>query len=319
MQLFKERVKRMNDKKPTVSVCLVTYNQEKYIRQCLQSIVEQETDFDFEIIVGDDYSTDGTRAIVQEFADRYPDIVKPVLRGKNIGASKNYVSTHNAGTGEFIAHCDGDDLFLPKKLQSQVDYFRRNPGCSVIWHRVNCFDDAGNFCPGEAGDHSMFVDGVVTLGTALRLGTVGAHSSMMYRKSARKTIAPDFETLDLFYSWEYLCSGWGAILDDVLGEYRINASGSVSSTSRKKMRMLIAHHSNYYLQHYPEKRREIFVFALTNFLIDLKNRRKTTVDFLLLALRAISFVSIPAFLAHLKVARKMKRPVLSKKRDDACI
>ena len=64
--------KEIMDRPPKVSVCVVTYNQEKYIRQCLQSIVDQETDFDFEVIVADDCSTDRTSCIVQEFADKYP-------------------------------------------------------------------------------------------------------------------------------------------------------------------------------------------------------------------------------------------------------
>ena len=78
-------------KTPKVSVCVVTYNQEKYIRQCLQSIVDQETNFNFEILVSDDCSTDATRTIVLEFASKYPEIVKPMFRDRNVGAVKNFV------------------------------------------------------------------------------------------------------------------------------------------------------------------------------------------------------------------------------------
>lgn len=72
-----------------VSVCVMTYNQEKYIGQCLESLVTQETDFDFEIIVGDDFSTDGTRDVIQEYQKKYPDIIKPVFRDKNVGITEN--------------------------------------------------------------------------------------------------------------------------------------------------------------------------------------------------------------------------------------
>ena len=71
-----------------VSVCVVTYNQEKYIAECLDSLVSQETDFKFEIIVGEDCSTDGTRAIVQQYVDKYPDIVKPIFHDQNVGAAQ---------------------------------------------------------------------------------------------------------------------------------------------------------------------------------------------------------------------------------------
>lgn len=116
----------MQVKTPKVSVCVVTYNQEKYIRQCLQSIVDQETDFDFEVIVGDDCSTDGTRAIVQEFAEKYPDIVIPIFHEKNIGGTQNYFSVHKLAKGEYVAHIDGDDWWLPNKLSYQVNIIKNN-------------------------------------------------------------------------------------------------------------------------------------------------------------------------------------------------
>ena len=81
----------VTEKKPKVSVCVVTYNQEKYIRQCLQSIVDQETDFDFEVIVSDDCSMDGTCAIVQEFVEKYPGMVKPIFHDRNMGALRSVV------------------------------------------------------------------------------------------------------------------------------------------------------------------------------------------------------------------------------------
>lgn len=83
------------EKVPKLSVCVITYNQKEYIRQCLQSIVDQETDFDFEVIVGDDCSTDGTRAIVQEFARRYPKVVKPIFSEEYWGHPKLSVRSWN--------------------------------------------------------------------------------------------------------------------------------------------------------------------------------------------------------------------------------
>lgn len=295
---------------PKVSVCVVTYNQEKYIRQCLQSIVDQNTDFNFEVIVSDDCSTDGTRSILQEFVVKYPSLIKPVLREKNIGAFENFVSTHNIALGQFVAHCDGDDLFLPGKLQKQANFLETNSNCTVVWHRVNLFDDLGNYFPGEAADYSMFSNGIVTIEKALRLGSVAAHSSIMYRKSARKTSSPSFDALDLFYSWEYLCSGWGIILDEVLGEYRVDSSGSISKSPNLKMKALNAHHARYYSKQYPEYRKHIFLFALTNFFIDAKNRRKTAIEFFYLAISTFCLIKPKEFLLHIKNARKLRVPQL---------
>lgn len=208
---------------PKVSVCVLTYNHEAYIGACLQSIVDQKTNFKFEVIVADDCSTDGTRAIVREYGERYPGLVKPVLRPVNIGGTKNFLGTHNLATAIYVAHIDGDDLMLPGKLQKQVDFLDGNPEFSVVWHKVDLFDDDGRFVSGRNCDLSVFKDGVVTLEHALRLGAVAMHSSIMYRRSTRRTRETNFETLDLFYTWEYLTSGRGKILDDVLGSYRVSA------------------------------------------------------------------------------------------------
>jgi len=131
------------EKKPKVSVCVVTYNQEKYIRQCLQSIVDQETDFDFEVIVGDDCSTDSTRAIVQEFADRYQGLVKPIFHEKNLGPSQNYFSVHKSAKGEYVAHVDGDDYWLPNKLPYQVNILDKNRDLVFVADYIGSLNNLG--------------------------------------------------------------------------------------------------------------------------------------------------------------------------------
>jgi glycosyltransferase involved in cell wall biosynthesis len=127
---------------PTVSVCVITYNHEKYIRQCLQSIVDQETDFDFELIVADDCSTDNTPELVKEFINKYPAIVRGIFQETNTGGTKNYLDVHSAARGKYVAHMDGDDYALPTKLQKQVDVFRNNPELSMVVHGTKIFDEA---------------------------------------------------------------------------------------------------------------------------------------------------------------------------------
>lgn len=117
-----------------VSVCVVTYNQEKYIAECLDSLVSQETDFKFEIIVGEDCSTDGTRAIVQQYVDKYPNLIKPIFHKQNVGAVENVKQVYIAAKGKYIAHIDGDDMALPTKLQKQFDILEENLDCNVCSH-----------------------------------------------------------------------------------------------------------------------------------------------------------------------------------------
>ena len=119
-----------------VSVCVVTYNQEKYIAECLDSLVSQETDFKFEIIVGEDCSTDGTRAIVQQYVDKYPDIVKPIFHKNNVGAVENIKQVYIAAKGRYIAHIDGDDMALPTKLQEQFNILEKNPQAIICSHNM---------------------------------------------------------------------------------------------------------------------------------------------------------------------------------------
>lgn len=128
-----------------VSVCVVTYNQEKYIAECLDSLVSQETDFKFEIIVGEDYSTDGTRAIVQQYVDKYPDVVKPIFHKSNVGAVENVKQVYIAAKGKYIAHMDGDDMALPTKLQKQFDILESNVDCAICVHNMKAIDNNSKY------------------------------------------------------------------------------------------------------------------------------------------------------------------------------
>ncbi|WP_254617165.1 glycosyltransferase family 2 protein, partial [Acinetobacter seifertii] len=77
-----------------VSICVVTYNQEKYLAECLEKLVHQQTNFSFEIIIGEDCSTDNTRAIVQEYYEKYPDLIIPILYKENVGAIENILQVY---------------------------------------------------------------------------------------------------------------------------------------------------------------------------------------------------------------------------------
>lgn len=128
-----------------VSVCLVTYNQEKYIAECLDSLVSQETDFKFEIIVGEDCSTDNTRAIVQQYVEKYPELIVPLFHEKNVGAFENVKQVYKKARGKYIAHMDGDDLALPHKLQKQFDVLENNIDCAICVHNMKAIDNNSNY------------------------------------------------------------------------------------------------------------------------------------------------------------------------------
>lgn len=118
---------------PLVSVQVLTYCHEKYIRRALDSILAQKADFDFEVLVGDDASTDGTQDILKEYGEKYPGIIKPVLRDENIGTTRNGYDIRERARGKYLAFLDGDDYWTDEnKLQMQIDFLKANPqyiGC----------------------------------------------------------------------------------------------------------------------------------------------------------------------------------------------
>lgn len=293
--------------RPTkVSVCIVTYNQERYIRECLQSLVDQEADFEFELIVSDDCSTDNTRTIILEYSAKYPLLVKPILHEKNMGAIKNFVFVHEKAQSEFVAHMDGDDYALPGKLQSQVDILSKNSECTAVWHRVDYFDDAGGFCSGKTADLSVFKCGKITFADSIRLGFVGVHSSLMYRRASRTPVDSDKRILDLYIFWDLLSKGNGYFIDDVLGRYRIGASGSMTMGSLRQMKLLAIDHARHFLSKFPEETKNFFLWAVCNVIVDAKNARRTTFDFLDLAWRTRSWVSPEEILSNLRRMRAVQ-------------
>jgi len=121
---------------PIVSVCVFTYNHEKYIKQCIESALMQNTKFDFEIVIGEDYSTDHTRQICSEYALKYPIQIRLLDRGKNLGMCENIFDSIKQCKGKYIAILDGDDYWIhPFKLQMQFEYLEANKEMNLVFHQ----------------------------------------------------------------------------------------------------------------------------------------------------------------------------------------
>lgn len=123
-----------------VSVFVLTYNQEKYISQTLDSILSQNTTFSFQIVIGEDFSNDSTRLICEEYANKFGSKIKllPCL-GENIGLIRNYYRTFKECKGKYIAICDGDDYWIDNsKLQKQFDFLENNKEYSIVHTALKC-------------------------------------------------------------------------------------------------------------------------------------------------------------------------------------
>ena len=133
---------------PKLSICCITYNHAKFIRQALDGFMMQKTNFPFEIIIHDDASTDGTADIIREYEQKYPEIIRPTYQTQNqwskgVNILKTFV--YPKIQGQYVALCEGDDYWTDEnKLQKQVDYLDAHPEVSVCFHPVNIVWEDGS-------------------------------------------------------------------------------------------------------------------------------------------------------------------------------
>jgi glycosyltransferase involved in cell wall biosynthesis len=125
---------------PLVSVLMMAYEVRALIEKSIQSVLQQKTSFPYELVIGEDFSTDGTRDIVFEYKNRYPEIIRVVTSDHNVGMIENFVRTMKACRGKYIAYCDGDDQWSKSyKLQKQAEYLEDNPECGLVYSNFDLF------------------------------------------------------------------------------------------------------------------------------------------------------------------------------------
>lgn len=129
---------------PMVSVIVLTYNHERYIRQALDSILMQKVDFDYEILVGDDCSEDETPNILKQYYQKHPNLFRLYLRKENVGATRNAYELLTSARGKYLATCEGDDYWTDEnKLQIQVDFLEKHNEYIGTTHKCLVVDENG--------------------------------------------------------------------------------------------------------------------------------------------------------------------------------
>lgn len=226
-----------------VSVLMLAYNHENYIRQALDSVVGQRTDFRFEVMVGEDCSTDATRRIIREYAQKYPDLVKPLFRKKNLGASRNLVSTLRRCTGEYIAFLEGDDHWIDMdKLQKQADYLDIHPECAGVMTKVAVIDRYGKemVTGPKLLDHALEtpLDFAKTMYPYNQFKFIGCFMTRNYylnRKNDRYLLQTKMVE-DIIIEAIAVSNGKIAMLDEVTAAYRwVPSHGSNFSAMEKEV------------------------------------------------------------------------------------
>ncbi|MEI7595165.1 MAG: glycosyltransferase [Bacteroidota bacterium] len=128
-----------------VSVCMITYNHEKFIAQAIDSVLMQETNFKIELIIGEDNSSDNTKQIVKSYIEKYPDKIYATFNESNIGMMNNFIKTIKNCKGKYVALLEGDDFWTDSyKLQLQIDFLEKNPDFALCFHNINVFNEEEN-------------------------------------------------------------------------------------------------------------------------------------------------------------------------------
>ena len=212
-----------------VSIKCLAYNHEKFIRETLDGFVMQKTNFRFEAIVHDDASTDGTAEIIREYAEKYPDIIKPIYEIENQYSKKDGSLSrimHEACKGKYIAMCEGDDYWTdPYKLQKQVDFLEANPDYVICSHRYKIFDEnLGDFSPDispkiENKSNYSLSDLIDGLWLTQPLTVVYKSSALNFTGYMKCKVHID---VVLFYF--LLKNGKGYLLPDIMAVYRVHSN-----------------------------------------------------------------------------------------------
>lgn len=125
-----------------VSVCCFTYNHAPYLSKALDSVLSQKTNFRYEIIIGDDCSTDGSQDIINAYAIKFPDLIKTIYQPVNSRGKKNFSDVYKSAEGQYVIALETDDYWTdPNKLQIQVDYLDRHPACIAVAHNCVVVDE----------------------------------------------------------------------------------------------------------------------------------------------------------------------------------
>ncbi|MFZ6034775.1 MAG: FkbM family methyltransferase [Patescibacteria group bacterium] len=219
---------KMIRKKPILTVFCLTYNHDKYIAQALESFVMQKTDFDFEILIHDDASTDNTVKIIREFQKKYPNKIKAIIETENQFSKKDADCSIKKALKsiktKYIAVCEGDDYWTgERKLQLQVDFLEKNKTHNICFHPVRLFYEQGDGKERIYPDYPDLKE--FSIAELLKRNYI-ATSSVMYRrisyeKMSRKNFMPNDWYLSLFHAR----SGKIGFINKIMSVYRRHNDG----------------------------------------------------------------------------------------------
>ena len=230
---------------PMVSICCLAYNQKKYIKKTIDSFLSQKTSFDFEIIIHDDASSDGTQDIIRKYVEKYPDKIIPIFQKQNQyskGVENSITFCYPQARGKYIALCEGDDYWCDDyKLEKQVTIFESNPECTFIFSNGYSYNEKNNemtpFLPRrekerQIAEYSHFMN----LGENLKFSFIPT-ASFIFRKETLNQLPEEFKiycpTGDLRTRLYLIGQKKAYYFKDKMVVYRENTPGSVMASWEK--------------------------------------------------------------------------------------
>jgi glycosyltransferase involved in cell wall biosynthesis len=213
---------------PKVSVLCLTYNQKEYIKQTLEGFISQKTNFEYEVLINDDASNDGTAQIIKEYSIKYPEIIKPVFHSQNQyskgirGLLIRNLLPH--AKGQYVALCDGDDYFCDiGKLQVQTDFMDANPDFALCFHPVRVIYENNEseeyVYPSVSGSNTQF-----TLKKLLKRNFIQTNS-VMYRRRKYENLPVDIIPGDWYLHLYHAQFGTIGFIDRIMSVYRRHPAG----------------------------------------------------------------------------------------------
>ena len=214
---------------PLVSVCMTAYNHEKYIGQAIESVLMQQTDFRYELVIGEDCSTDSTRRVCRTFQEKYPDKVRLLEREKNLGLAGNFLATLGECRGQYLAILEGDDFWIdPFKLQKQAKFLDTHSDFAMVFTRTEFFfqdTDQPSYEMPQPGQEPY------TLESLLKSNFIPT-CSIMYRRGTVTNLPGWLSHLEMLdWPLHVLHAERGKIgfLDEKMAKYRIHSASNYSS------------------------------------------------------------------------------------------
>ena len=206
---------------PLVSIVIPSYNRANTVGQTIDSILAQQCDFPIEIIIGDDCSTDNAREVLQEYQQKYPEIIRLIFYEKNIGLAANWATCVKACRGKYICNCDNDDYWHnPEKLKLQVEFMEQNPQFGAVHTDYRTQNRSTN----QIKEQTAYVDtSSLSLQNAFFYGKYKVcNATMMYRKQ----IIDTYLQLDDYIKFQFTLQDWNTwiILSAYTDFYKLSVS-----------------------------------------------------------------------------------------------